>query len=404
MFQRLLSALAFVLGTAVALCAQQVRPSIDLTHPQTYKLHRLSSSDPAGTNRDWVRVAPGATWTLMDVDGPGQISHIWITIADREKYFLKRLVLRMYWDGEATPSVEVPVGDFFGLNTGEYVGFESAVLAVGSSRGLNTFFPMPFRRHARITITNEGRLAVDSLYYNLDYRSGPHEADAASLYFHAQYRQAVPNKGTTTDWYDNSDYRVNNVANLDGKDNYVFLDATGHGHYVGLTLGVVQNQDSWWGEGDEMLFVDSPDKPTITGTGSEDYILGGWDFGTHFSYQTFGAPAVGAELAGSHSNVYRFHLDSPIPFDKSFKGTIEHGHANHRSDNYYSVAYWYQSEPHAAFPPLPPVESRIPAIMSVGGPGNGPQQNLAPTVPQPPAVRPDSVSPTASPIAPTTPR
>ena len=396
----------FALGCCFLLpaTAQQVRPNMDLTHPQTYRLHRLSSSDVGGTNRDWVRVPPGMTWTLMDVEGPGQISHIWITIADREKYFLKRLVLRMYWDGEPTPSVEVPVGDFFGLNTGEYAGFESAVIAVGSSRGLNSFFPMPFRKHARITLSNEGRLPAESLYYNLDYRSGPHEADANSLYFHAQYRQAAPNPGSTTAWYDNGDARVDRVANIDGKDNYVFLDATGHGHYVGLTLGVVQNQDSWWGEGDEMLFVDSPDKPTITGTGSEDYILGGWDFGTHFSYQTFGAPTVGAELAGSHSTVYRFHLDSPVPFDRTFKGTIEHGHGNHRSDNYYSVAYWYQAEPHAAFPQLPPVEARLPSILNVGGPGNGPQPNAAPPQPQPPAVRPDAVSPTASPIAPTTPR
>ena len=383
--------------------AQQVRGNVDLTHPQTYRIHRASSSDVAGTNRDWVRVPPGATWTLLDADGPGQVSHIWITISDREKYFLKRLVLRMYWDGEATPSVEVPVGDFFGLNTGEYAGFESAVIAVGASRGLNSFFPMPFRRHARITLTNEGKLPAESLYYNLDYRTGPQEADAKSLYFHAQYRQAVPNNGWTTDWYDNGDPRVDRVPNTDGKDNYVFLDATGHGHYVGLTLGVVQNQDGWWGEGDEMLFIDSADKPTITGTGSEDYVLGGWGFGSHFAFQTFGAPLVGAELAGSHTTVYRFHLDTPVPFDRSFKGTLEHGHANHRSDSFYSVAYWYQAEPHAPFPALPPVETRLPGIMSTGGPGNGPQGNSGPPVTPPPATRPETISPTAEPKKPTTP-
>jgi hypothetical protein len=381
---------------------QAVRGNLDLTRPQSYSVHRLSSSDVSGANRDWVRVAPSGVATLMDVDGPGQVSHIWITVSDSEKYFLKRLVLRMYWDGEATPSVEVPLGDFFGLNTGEYAGLESAVISVGSSRGLNCFFPMPFRKHARMTITDEGTQPIQNLYYNIEYRAGPQEADAKSLYFHAQYRQAAPAKGWTTDWYSNQDYRVDNKPNLDGKDNYVFLEATGRGHYVGLTLGVVQNQDGWWGEGDEMLFVDSVDKPTISGTGSEDYFLGGWDFGTRFTYQTYGAPLVGAELAGSHSTAYRFHLDSPVPFEKTFKGTIEHGSANHRSDNFYSVAYWYQTEPHAPFPELPPVEQRLPAIMPVMGPGNGPQQNVAPPVPVPQVPRPGVVSPTANPPAPTT--
>jgi len=120
-----------------------------------------------------------------------------------------------------------------------------------------------------------------------------------------------------------------------------------------------------------MFFVDGAKLPSISGTGSEDYFLGAWDFGGKpFSYQLYGAPVVGKELAGSGSSVYRFHLDSPIPFRRSFKATIEHGHANARSDNYYSVAYWYQSDPHAPFPPLPPVEDRIPHLQSVGGPGN----------------------------------
>jgi hypothetical protein len=405
MLFRWLSFAAVLLASGFeAATGQAVRGNVDLTHPQSYSVHRISSSDPNGANRDWVRVAPGATTTMMDVDGPAQISHIWMTVADSEKYFLKRLVLRLYWDNEASPSVEVPLGDFFGLNTGEYAGFESAVLSVGSSRALNSFFPMPFRKHARMTLTNEGKLPIESLYFNIEYRTGPQEADAKSLYFHAEYRQATPLQGWTSDWYGNGDYRVNNRPNLDGKDNYVFMEATGRGHYVGLTLGVVQNQDGWWGEGDEMLFVDSPDKPTISGTGSEDYFLGAWDFGTHFSYQTYGAPLVGAELAGSHNTVYRFHLDSPVPFDHTFKGTIEHGSANHRSDNFYSVAYWYQTEPHAPFPELPPVEARLPAIMNVNGPGNGPQQNLAPPVPPPPLPLPGTVSPTANPQTPTTPR
>jgi hypothetical protein len=120
-----------------------------------------------------------------------------------------------------------------------------------------------------------------------------------------------------------------------------------------------------------MFFIDNDQHPAITGTGSEDYFLGAYDFGEHsFSYRLFGAPVKGEERAGSRSSVYRFHLDSPITFTKSLRATIEHGHANHRSDNFYSVAYWYQSEPHATFPTLPPVDQRLPRLQPVGGPGN----------------------------------
>jgi Protein of unknown function (DUF2961) len=136
-------------------------------------------------------------------------------------------------------------------------------------------------------------------------------------------------------------------------------------------MSVLQNQDFWWGEGDDMFFIDGEKIPSIIGTGSEDYFLGAFDFGTRpFSYRLFGAPVKGEEFAGSRSSVYRFHLDSPIPFTKSLRATIEHGHANVRSDNYYSVAYWYQTEPHANFPRLPAVDDRIPKLQPTGGPGN----------------------------------
>jgi hypothetical protein len=343
----------------------------DLTQQQIYKLYRASSSDPTGANADSRQIAPGQTFTVLDTAGPGMVSHIWFTIADDEPYNLKRIVLRMYWDDEKTPSVETPIGDFFGLGLGSYHNWQSEMLSVGSDQALNCFFPMPFRHHARITVTNEGKQPIESLYYNIDYRIYPHPLAADTVYFHAQYRQAQPNHGWTTNWSLNSDALVNNKANLDGKDNYVWMDATGHGQYVGVTMSVLQNQDGWWGEGDDMFFIDGAARPSIAGTGSEDYFLGAWNFGGKpFSYQLYGAPVVGAELAGGRSSVYRFHLDSPIPFSKSFKATIEHGHANHRSDNYYSVAYWYQAEPHAPFPPLPDVEQRIPKLQMVGGPGN----------------------------------
>jgi len=358
-------------GTAVAAIAQNPIAQPDITRQQTYTLHRASSTDPAGANADFRRVAPGATLTVLDADGPGMISHIWFTIATGEPYHLKRIVLRIYWDGEANPSVEAPIGDFFGLGLGTYRNWQSEMLSVGSDKSLNSFFPMPFRHHARITITNEGKQRIGSFYYNIDYRTYAEQLPADTLYFHADYRQAQPNHGWTNNWISNGDPLVNDKTNPDGKDNYVWMEAKGHGQYVGVTMSVMQNQDGWWGEGDDMFFIDGEKTPSIVGTGSEDYFLGAWDFGGKpFSYQLYGAPIVGDELAGSRSSVYRFHLDSPIPFTKSFKATIEHGNANDRSDNYYSVAYWYQAEPHDPFPPLPPVEQRLPALQHVGGPGN----------------------------------
>jgi Protein of unknown function (DUF2961) len=342
-----------------------------LITPHSYIQKRASSYDRSGGNDDFRKIAPGETLTLLDDSGPAIITHIWITIASSEKYHLKKLVLRMFWDDEPSPSVESPIGDFFGLGLGDYFLFESTPLAVASDKALNCFFPMPFRKRGRVTVTNEGKEEVDAFYFNIDYQALNKDLPADTMYFHAQYRQATPAKGWTNQWESNDAAEVNAKKNLDGQGNYVWLEATGQGHFVGVTMSVLQNQDGWWGEGDDMFFIDGEERPSINGTGSEDYFLGAWSFGDHpFSYALFGAPVKGAEFAGSRSSVYRFHLDSPIPFTKSLRATIEHGHANHRSDNFFSVAYWYQREPHAAFPALPAVEQRLPHIYPVGGPGN----------------------------------
>ena len=340
-----------------------------LPQPKDYVQHRYSSYDRSGGNADARPVAPGETLTLLDENGPGLITHVWVTIASDDPNHLKALVLRMYWDGESTPSVEAPIGDFFGLGLGDYHLYQSLPLQVSSDKALNCFFPMPFQKHARITVTNEGTKRTDAFYFNIDYRAYNKPLPADGLYFHAQYRQAAPAQGTTEPWKFNGD--MDSRKNLNGEFNYVWMEATGRGHFVGVTMSVLQNQDKWWGEGDDMFFVDGEKLPSINGTGSEDYFLGAWDFGGHpFSYNLFGAPVVGQEVAGGRSSVYRFHLDSPIPFTKSLRATIEHGHANHRSDNYFSVAYWYQTEPHARFPAMPALEQRIPKIYPVGGPGN----------------------------------
>jgi Protein of unknown function (DUF2961) len=340
------------------------------TLPQSkdYVQHRISSYDRSGGNADARPLAPGATLTLLDESGPGLITHFWATIASGDPNHLKALVLRMYWDGESSPSVEAPIGDFFGLGLGDYFLYQSAPLSVGGNKALNCFFPMPFQKHARITVTNEGSERTDSFYFNIDYRAYAKPLPADSLYFHAQYRQATPAHGLTNNWRSNDE--VNDRKNLNGEGNYVWLEATGRGHFAGVTMSVLQNQDGWWGEGDDMFFIDGETTPSINGTGSEDYFLGAWDFGGHsFAYQLFGAPVVGEERVGGRWSLYRFHLDSPITFTKSLRATIEHGHANVRSDNFFSVAYWYQAEPHAAFPALPPLDQRIPKVYAVGGPG-----------------------------------
>jgi len=337
---------------------------------RNYKSRRSSSWDRTGANADAVPVEPGAAATLLDVSGAGVITHVWFTISSDDPHHLKNLVLRAWWDGESTPSVEVPIGDFYGMGLGEYFTYQSALLAVAPIKALNAYFQMPFEKSARITLTNEGPIRTDSLYFAVDYVTLP-SLPSGIARFHAQYRQAAPNKGWTDNWKSNGDDLVNNKENLDGKDNYVFFEATGQGHFVGVTHAIEQNQDNWFGEGDDMIFIDGDTLPTINGTGTEDYYNGAWDFGGQpFAYMHNGAPVISDphERIGGRYCLYRWHIESPITFEKSIKVTIEHGHANHRSDNFYSVAYWYQTEPHAAFPALPPPGERIPKLFAVGGP------------------------------------
>ncbi len=271
-----------------------------------------------------------------------------------------------------SPASEVPVGDFFGLNLGQYFVYQSAFLNCSSVKALNCYFAMPYRKSARITATNESSRRVDAFYSNIDYQVVPGLPDE-TLYFHAQYRQADPSKPTTNDWRSNGD--ADKLLNLDGKDNYVFVETRGRGHLMGVTLGVLQNQDYWFGEGDEMVFVDDENHPLITGTGTEDYFNGAWDFGRRDSAVPFahlynGAPLiVAAERSGRRYCLYRWHADNPITFSKYMKHTIELGHADHRADNFFSVAFWYQATPYTDFPALPPAERRIPRLKAVPGPG-----------------------------------
>ncbi len=365
--QGLLAAGAAGAAAHPALLEAQVRaPSREFAYlpeyarAQTYKSLKQSSHDPTGGNNDRWSIAPSAVREVFNATGPGVISHIWFTISARSGDHLKELVLRAYWDGNARPSVEVPIGDFFGLNLGAYQVYQSRYLACSPGKSLNCYFAMPYKQAARLTVTNEGTEEVGAFYSNIDYMGVPALPDDV-VYFHAQYRQSTPPvavKGTGT----------GPQLNPDGRQNYVYMETRGRGHLMGVTLGVLQNAPGWWGEGDEMIFVDDEAKPAIIGTGSEDYFLGSWNFGGRdgaipFGHAMYGAPLiVNPERTGGRYCCYRWHGDNPVTFERYLKHTMEHGHANDRADNFFSAAYWYQSTPFTDFPALPPAAARVPQV------------------------------------------
>jgi hypothetical protein len=338
---------------AAAAGTEWVPPYARLQH---YRSRKQGSADPTGGNDDAWPIKAGAVREIFNATGAGVITHIWFTIA-ADSLHLKELVLRAYWDGNDKPSVETPIGDLFGLNLGDYAIFESQYLACSPGQSLNCYFAMPYRKGARLTVTNDSTRDVGAFYSNIDYL----EADSLpedALYFHAQYRQAAPNVAQS----------LPGAKNLDGSTNYVFCETRGQGHLIGVTLGVIQRGEGWFGEGDEMIFVDNPSRPVINGTGTEDYFLGSWDFGGRmhaepFSHHQYGAPLIqSAEKVGGRYCLYRFHGDNPVTFTSYMKHTIEHGHANNRADNFYSCAFWYQTQPYTDFPVLPPVAERMPKV------------------------------------------
>ena len=338
------------------------------TRRQNYKSFKQSSYDITGGNSDRWLIPPGKAQEVFNQKGPGVITHIWFTVAAQSPNYLKELVLRAWWDDEENPSIESPLGDFFGLNLGQNFIYQSAFLNCSAIRALNCYLPMPYRRNARMSITNEGSQPVFSFYSNIDFQSVSSLPDDV-LYLHASYNQATPNVASDNNWTRNSD--ANKLKNIDGKQNYVFAEARGTGHLFGVTLGIWQNQDYWPGEGDDMIYIDDESKPIIIGTGSEDYLCGAWNFGglagaTPFAHLYNGAPYIlGQERIGGRYVCYRWHADNPVTFTKYMRHTMEHGHANHRADNFFSCCYWYQTEPHLKFPVLASVAKRIPTVYAV---------------------------------------
>ncbi|HTP13366.1 MAG TPA: glycoside hydrolase family 172 protein [Bacteroidota bacterium] len=290
----------------------------------------------------YIRVAADTLVTLARIDGPGAIQHIWMTPTGN----WRSSIIRFYWDGESTPSIEVPVGDFFAMGWGRYAPLTSLPICVNPGSAFNCYWEMPFRKSCRITFQNLDDKAM-TLYYQVDYTLTDVPDDAG--YFHAQFRRVNP---------------------LPYKDVYTILDGVkGWGQYVGTYLAWGVHSTGWWGEGEIKFYLDGDKEfPTICGTGTEDYFCGSYDFEVNSRYQEFTTPYSGlAQVirpdglydSQQRFGLYRWHIMDPIRFEKDLKVTIQAlgwrsgGRYLPLQDDIASVAFWYQQEPHAPFPKLP---------------------------------------------------
>lgn len=321
-----------------------------LTRLSDAQTRRASSTNPdINSNGDSRVIKEGETLVLAELTGPGAITHFWNTIATQDPFAGRSLVLRIYWDGMDRPSVESPLGDVFGVGHGAIANFHSLPVSVSSyGRSRTCFWRMPFRKSAKVTLTNEARGYGDvEVYYYVDWEKLPSLPDD-SLYFHARYNQAFP--ATPGD--------------------YPILETKGRGNYVGTVYSVHQVKTGWFGEGDDHFYIDGEMKPSLCGTGTEDYFNDSWGF------RPFVAPAHGVTLyegvfAGDRLSAYRWHLADPVHFTNSLKFTIEHrgsvvtdegkklSSSGVRPDWVSSVAFWYQTPAVANEMPLPPATNRV---------------------------------------------
>jgi hypothetical protein len=293
---------------------------------------------------------PGETLVMANLEGPGMVTHIWVTVADNEYAWPRLLRLRVYYDGEKTPSVDAPLGDFFGVGHGYERDLNSIMIHDSSfGRARNSYWPMPYRKSCKITVTNEGNRYVLSYYFHVDYRQYA-SLPAGLGYFHAYYRQERPA-----------------VAGR----NYAFLNIRGKGHYVGTVLNIIQAQVSWFGEGDDLFYVDGATHPQLYGTGSEDYFNDAWGLRISDGPWT-GTPTAEGERVGSRLTGYRWHVPDPIPFSQSLWAGIEHygwtanadgsvrSGFEERPDYFSSVAFWYQEGVNQGLSEPPYGEERLP--------------------------------------------
>lgn len=349
----------------------------DLYRPRAGVSRRVSSFDHTGGNQDFFKFSPGETRVLAQIKGSGIIRHIWASLLTNDPDYLRKVVIRFFWDGEKEPSIEMPIGDLFGLGHGVVADFDSLPISVvrapqfldSTGRGaLNLYFPMPFSSEARIEVENQSAKEDECLYFYIDYDTLPLSSDD-TLRFHAVWRQEkleVP-KGivsTPGNIPDEAAYEVN--KNTTGRDNYLVVEAKGRGHYVGCVLSVDSrgtDRGKWW-EGDDMIFLDDDTwPPSLHGTGTEDYFSLAWGFRRIVSRPFYGnivleKRPMDSRFFDGRFTAYRFHVEDPIVFRTRLRVTLEHGHANDAGVRYSSTAYWYQTEPHAHQPALPPPDSR----------------------------------------------
>jgi hypothetical protein len=347
-----------------------------LTRARDARSGRFSSWNHEGRNADaWV-IAPGQTVTIADVEGPGCITHIWFTQACTRLYadrlitdpdYYRKVLLKAYWDDQPHPSVLVPLGDFFCLGHSiasnfAALPFTSSVrpehqLKFGGPAALNCYFAMPLRKRARLELTNENDVPYRQYYY-VDYELYREDLPDDTVYFHAQWRRENPTAGWDPRVIVNSPEA--NVVNLEpeSRHNYLLLEAEGRGHYVGCNLSVTNFQGTWWGEGDDMFFVDDDTwPPSLHGTGSEDYFNQAW--GMQENAYPFNGSSLHEGRKPGYQVSYRFHLVDPVRFARRIRVTMEHGHGNHSANDWASTAYWYQTLPSKPFDILP-VGQRLP--------------------------------------------
>jgi hypothetical protein len=334
-----------------------------LTRIRKGKTGRFSSWDTTGRNQDYWLIPAGESRVLADIEGPGVITHIWMT--QREHY--RECLLKITWDDAPAPSVLVPLGDFFGLGHSIVNSYQSLLFTAstnhnnGFNKGcaLNCYAPMPFRKRALVELINESD-EVHGQYFYVDYETRD-EIDEGEGYFHAEFRRTNPFGG----W--GHEIRVNvpetNIVNkeqLAWENNYVILETEGRGHYIGCNLSVTNFHGIWWGEGDDMIWVDGYKwPPELHGTGSEDYLNQAWGMQDNAFLRN--GSSIYEQNTGGYQTSYVFHLENLVRFQKEIKVTIEHGHGNHLANEMSSVAYWYAAEPAAAVQ-LPPVAQRMPVL------------------------------------------
>jgi len=330
---------------------------------QGVKSRRISSYDRSGGNNDrFENIPDGERRTLFEVEGAGMINHIWITIAPPPPTLNRNdIILRMYWDGHEEPCVEAPIGAFFGQGWNESYDWASLPLAAGprDGRGMVSYFVMPFSNGARIEVENDTGRGIDAFYYYVDYvevESLPEDMGRFHAWYNHELTEALPEG--ENEW----SLLGPQGKNTTGDGNYVFADIEGKGHYVGVNYFVHSPSPMWYGEGDDMFFIDGEAwPPQLHGTGTEDYFNTSWSPNDLYSHPYYGYARVNNDTGWlGRTHVYRFHISDPVYFDTSLRATIEHGHNNNLTLDLSSVAYWYQSDPHKAYPDMPSREERAP--------------------------------------------